>query len=304
MEYTLRQAKYTNPESEIILIGDETNNKFPFVTHVNMKDYFKSADDFAKIYKHYSTNPYNYELFCFQRWFVLKEFLENKKYEIIMVSDSDVMHYSNIANIYNTFYTKYDFCALYPFSMNIVNIAICYLKTSRIHEFTTFITLSFYDNNFHDRMKYKWLQEIKKNKVGAISDMTLITDFIHINCNNIKLASLNEVIRDSVFDNNINESSCFYLSEYKFVKGRKFLKWVNGIPYGFNNLENKFIKFNCLHLQGPAKYLTASFYTGTNFKKKINFDVKFLILNTMAYLYKMLKIRYTLASLINFLNKK
>ena len=68
MEYSLRQAKHTNPDTEIILLGDDVNDRFPFVTHVNIKDYFNGASEFAKIYKHYSTNPYSYNSRVSSEW--------------------------------------------------------------------------------------------------------------------------------------------------------------------------------------------------------------------------------------------
>lgn len=104
MEYSLRQAKYSNPDSELILLGDEANDRFDFITHVNMKNYSSSANDFAKFYKHYSTNPYHYELFCIQRWFILNEYMNEKNIDKCFVCDTDVMIYSNIDKALEPFY--------------------------------------------------------------------------------------------------------------------------------------------------------------------------------------------------------
>ena len=39
----MRQAKTFNPDAEIILIGDQTNDRFPFVRHFRIKGYFNCS---------------------------------------------------------------------------------------------------------------------------------------------------------------------------------------------------------------------------------------------------------------------
>ncbi|CAM9706888.1 unnamed protein product [Phaeothamnion confervicola] len=41
-----------------------------------IKDFSRMGDRFAKIYKHQSVNPVDYERWCFQRWFVILEYFE------------------------------------------------------------------------------------------------------------------------------------------------------------------------------------------------------------------------------------
>ncbi|MBP2660315.1 MAG: hypothetical protein H6Q69_3347, partial [Firmicutes bacterium] len=57
LQYSLLQAKKSNKDSDIILIGDDSNNKYSFVKHANIND-SQSGQDFAKIYQHMSFNDY------------------------------------------------------------------------------------------------------------------------------------------------------------------------------------------------------------------------------------------------------
>lgn len=91
LKFTLGQAKMKNLGSPVILIGDETNNVYPFVTHVNMNRYAARAAEFQKIYRHFSENGFVYEQFCFLRWFLLRDFLRAHGIQRAIHVDSDVL---------------------------------------------------------------------------------------------------------------------------------------------------------------------------------------------------------------------
>ena len=91
LHYTLNQAHKSNPNGIIDLIGDEHNNKYNFINHFSINDFFNDAADFAKHYVHLSTNKKEFELFCFQRWFILKEFVQKNNISQYIYLDSDVM---------------------------------------------------------------------------------------------------------------------------------------------------------------------------------------------------------------------
>ena len=99
----LKQAKKTNPESKIIVIGDSYDKKIKGVDFYDINSFNLS---FSKIYKHYSKNQYNFELFCFQRWFILKEFMINSKLDFVFACDSDLMIFEDLSKYINI-YKKY-----------------------------------------------------------------------------------------------------------------------------------------------------------------------------------------------------
>jgi hypothetical protein len=77
----LLQARHSNPDQNIFLITDQCTNKInKFASEFNINlvpidKYHCSASLFSLKYHHSGANPYKYELFCFQRWFILNEFL-------------------------------------------------------------------------------------------------------------------------------------------------------------------------------------------------------------------------------------
>jgi hypothetical protein len=96
LPYTLGQAKMHNMDSPVILIGDDTNNVYPYATHVNMNRYCAQAVEFQKIYKHFSPNGFMYEQFCFLRWFLLRDFMKTHGLQRLIHVDSDVLLYVDV----------------------------------------------------------------------------------------------------------------------------------------------------------------------------------------------------------------
>ncbi|CAM9256060.1 unnamed protein product [Phaeothamnion confervicola] len=60
-----------------------------------VKDFSKIGDRFARIYKHQSINPADYERWCFQRWFVILEYFEQldnvPPVHCIVALDADIL---------------------------------------------------------------------------------------------------------------------------------------------------------------------------------------------------------------------
>ncbi len=299
MEYSLRQAKYSNPDSEIILIGDEFNNRFDFVKHVDMKAYFQGASDFADVYTHYSTNPYGYELFCFQRWFILEDFMKNNGYKDAFICDTDVMLYSDINNVFQSAYKEIDI-GLMIMEKN-MSIGISYQKLSLLQDFLSFLQDHYVSNK--SILEDYWEDICRNKQLGGYSDMIAVTEFVKQLPPGNAIVDLLEPVNDEVFDRDINNALTSN-EPYQLKYGKKRFIWDNGIPYGFNTVRKKNIKFHLIHFQGPAKYMISSFYRGPVFKNKYFLDIKFKFLNMLAFIYIKLKIRYRFSFLFNYLNKR
>jgi len=85
----IRQG-YSN---KVVLIGDDNNNCFAgIVQHINIKS-LETEDllQFRDKYIHISTNPLDYERFCFERWFYLKNYVQNFDCGQFILIDSDVL---------------------------------------------------------------------------------------------------------------------------------------------------------------------------------------------------------------------
>lgn len=100
LNIAVAQARKTNPDADIILLGDKNNELVPGCNHYLIERYFKDAENFARIFVNYSPNPIEYELFCFQRWFIIREFQKNTpEYdECFLYCDSDTMLFDDVTS--------------------------------------------------------------------------------------------------------------------------------------------------------------------------------------------------------------
>jgi hypothetical protein len=251
LKYSLRQAKFFNPDSPIYLIGDTKNDKFNFLSHHYIKDYFTEAREFESIYKHMSTNAYDTELFCFQRWFILKEFVKRNNIDNFLYLDSDILLYCNV----NEYFRNFD-----NYEISICNERgpqyTYFSNTNYLFNFCKFISSMFVGEIF-TRLSHEYEQRIQNKLHGGVCDMTAF--FEYRNLNRDKMIDLNHIINNSVFDDNINFSQ-----GYEMEGPRKKIYWKEGIPYGLHLESQTKIKFNGLHFQGVGKDWIDLYYKGDN----------------------------------------
>lgn len=82
-ESCLRQG--VNP----ILLGTQRlHNGAEFV---NIGELGNAGEPFRKAYKHASPHPYEWELFCYQRWFYIAELARRRGFDQMLCIDSDVL---------------------------------------------------------------------------------------------------------------------------------------------------------------------------------------------------------------------
>ncbi|MFL5729200.1 MAG: hypothetical protein ACJ75J_06910 [Cytophagaceae bacterium] len=254
LKYSLHQAKIMNPEAEIILLGDEKNNKYDFVSHFLIRDFYMSASEFEIAYLHLSTNNYQIELFCFQRWFVIREFLESIKKEQFCYLDSDVLIFTDLLSCFQ--------------NIKGVDITVCnkigpqytFISSKNVLDrFCHFIFSMFTD----EKLKAHYIQFFNERKSkgleGGVSDMLAVADFI--GASSLSVLDLGDIRSGTVFDDNISFSQGFEMGE----RGKK-IYWENGAPYGKHLETGEIIRFNALHFQGPAKSEIDKYYTGKNFR--------------------------------------
>jgi hypothetical protein len=79
----------------VLLWFAKPNQNIPFVSNVKVVfiegELLKAFNFFnASLYVHKSPNSLAYELFCFQRWFVISRYLEMNQLKHVFVADSDV----------------------------------------------------------------------------------------------------------------------------------------------------------------------------------------------------------------------
>jgi len=98
LAHTIAQARSSNPESRLILLGDSSNSFYLGVEHHRYEDYFAEAREFADLftYDYFPTYQYPWILFCHQKYFALRDFVRAQKIDKFLLIDSDVMLYEPI----------------------------------------------------------------------------------------------------------------------------------------------------------------------------------------------------------------
>ena len=93
IRYTAYQALELG--HRVVLIG---STKIPHVEFFDIKNYTASANEFAKIYIPDELNNPTYELFCYARWFMIKDFLGKDSTEYLVL-DHDQLVYPQLSKL-------------------------------------------------------------------------------------------------------------------------------------------------------------------------------------------------------------
>jgi hypothetical protein len=217
----------------------------------------KENQYFSSIYAHLHPGPKDYELFCFQRWFMLHEFLNQHKISTAFHIDSDVLLYADM----NAEWLKYN-----QYTMTVAHGcsgATSFITQVGLDHFTKMLIdiyddKGFYFNNLVN--KYKTIQQF--NMSGGICDMTLLELFK----NNHdfgggfgRVGEMMQIIDNSTYDHNINTTD----SDYAMRHGIKKIEIINDGIYVYNERIQKHIRFNALHCQGQSKKYINTIYDST-----------------------------------------
>ncbi len=257
LKYSLKQAKHFNPDSTVYLLGDKKNNRYSFVTHVNVSDIESDVAAFSQVYKHRSPNDETYELNCCLRWFYVKGFCKQHGVEGFIYLDSDVLSFQN-------------FTELKPFfgDSTIANTcdwtgmpAVTYFKNfEAIDSFCNFLMYCYTDAAAIKKLD-AWYETLLVDPIslGGISDMVLFhMYFLEHPAETMKMDLLTD---DLAVDISINRED-----GYEMENGVKKVYWQNGLPYCKSTSTGKLVRFVSLHYQGNAKNLMREHYKGGGYE--------------------------------------
>lgn len=251
LKYSLKQAKHFNPDSTIYLIGDSSNNRYPFTEHIMAAKYEEDVVAFTKVYKHWSTNQGHYELQCFLRWFYIEAFCREYNIGPFIYLDSDVLLFQQVSEMEPFF----EGCSI--------------ANTGDIAGVPAFTYFSGHNalKNFCDYMLRAYtepepLQELEHfhrlppaGQCGDVSDMILFQLYFRDHPTETKKLDL---INDELaVDQNIRHAG-----GYETENGIKKIYWQNGLPYCKNITLNKLVRFASFHYQGDNKMLMNNHYKG------------------------------------------
>jgi len=289
LKYALNNAKKSNPNSDIILIGDESNkNTIARLggRHYRIADYFFAAKEFEKIYIYQSTNSYDFELFCFQRWFIIKDFVESNDIKHFIACDSDVLIYDDLSNYFNYSEWKSDY-------LNVIDRwgpQCVYFTKESVVNFCNYIKNEYTNREKLKRMKQNWQNNLQNNLPGGISDMTVFSNYG---------IDFPEKFKNLYGVTKCKENGCLFydaanyelfnkvLFKHKIVRHMTIAKiqFSNHIPFVLGN-DGMCYKCPIIHFQGPYKGLMCK-YSYESFFVKLYDVLKFYFIALVRKLKKM-----------------
>lgn len=241
LKLVLEQIRLFNPHTRICLISDASTDKYCFVEHYNIDDYSKGADAFKMAYIHMSSNPYDYELICFQRWFCIRDFVKTQKIENFLCMDSDVLLYCNIDEVMQQ-YISYDFT-----TCNKQGPGCALFNISSISDFCEYMMSMYTEDILLNKMESMYQEIIDNKQLGGVCDMVAFVWFQdNTKCNVIDIAI---PTNGACFDGCITWGQGFEMED-----GKKKVYWIDNLPYGKLMNDQSLVRFYCLHFQGRSKY--------------------------------------------------
>ncbi|WP_291275031.1 hypothetical protein [Flavobacterium sp.] len=235
---TLYQLKQTNPQAPVYFIGtDESHVYEPIVEHISIDVLSEEANQFAELYKHYSTNSEAFELMCIQRWFVLKSFMIQKGIERCLYLDSDVLVYDDVQHLSDTYkHAGMTLCGISGHT-NFVNKDV-------LMDFCTFVIDSYTGADALNALEKYYKDFVSIHGVGGVSDMTLLTAYAEKNKQ--KVENTYCFNGASSFDPSLEVGKEYF----EMDKGIKKIFFQKGKPFGILKLNQKAVLFHTLHFQG------------------------------------------------------
>ncbi len=242
--------KYSN---KVILLGDDTNKGLQ-VEWYSMTKYGSALFElFRKVYINLSHNDKWFELVCFERYFVLLEFMKRKSLKECVVIDSDVLLLINSQGLISTH--DFDMAADCEEEAGQANPCVMYWTVGALEQFVQFC-LEIYSDEDKRQSLIDIYKDCKKKRVfktqGGVSDMTLL--YLWMKANESKCNSHFSYDARYFIDGNCNitEQNGFNYEMGKILKIKK-IRFKKGIPYIVDPHSKKRKRVVAIHCQGEGK---------------------------------------------------
>jgi hypothetical protein len=175
LPFALRQARISNPDARVILLGDGQNRIHGIeYEHHLLSDYEGRHREFLDCYRHFHPGHLGDERRCIERWVYLSEFLKKQQIEEFLFLDSDMLLFSDVGEILSKS-RGYDAAGAPMFW------AFCYfLKKNLVADFTDWIFQQYRNPEVIKKWDTAFLRHLagEKERGAIIQDMALAKMFI------------------------------------------------------------------------------------------------------------------------------
>lgn len=239
----LHQLLEVNNKKDVVLLSLNACYKELGIETVNPTGYMVRAEKFQAKYIHLSSNFYDFELFCIQRWFIMLEYLESIGYDgPFLHMDSDVMCYRNVGEL-EKLYAPYDVticAAMVPHMMYFKSIDQLRVLCAFIEEMYT-MRIPFLEDVYNKEF-------LASKKDGGICDMRLIKWWLEEQKINFIDTTFN-ILENTCSDSVLSEPDQYVYDKRKHQK----ITVRDKTGYAFVLPGGKHIHCNCIHFQGKEK---------------------------------------------------
>jgi hypothetical protein len=255
---TLFQLRQSNPGIDVYLIGTVDSKVYgSLASHINIDEYTQESDAFAKRYRHFSTNSYDFELLCLQRWFVLRRFMHSKNLSRCLYIDSDILVYSNVSDLVQQ---------VGEYGMTICGISghSNFVRYTTLSEFCQYLLESYSDEIAIKQLSQEYERFLLNSPAGGISDMTFLYRYSQLKPQQV--LNITHFGTDEAFDVTIDTGA----GEYEMNNGFKKVVWKRNRPYCRRLSDNKLVVHHTLHFQGKTKKKMSRYVTSKSLLYYVN----------------------------------
>ena len=248
----------TSKKNNIFFIGDDSNaflRSKKNIEFINRKELLNSdVEKYKSYFKNYSTNDKSFEWSCFERVFLMKNFLDKYNIQQIYYSDSDNVFLKNLNKLKLTKNIGYLIPNLQSEFAMYASIHSSFLNKEFCEKF-----IELYEDLYINKSKFeiiaKKIEYHEKNNIrGGICDMTLYYFLNKLNI--IDVQNFFEPVKtaegsNSIFIQDI-KSSIGPSGKDTFKKNRKNIKIFNNTKV-LDLIAGEFYELNNIHFQGISK---------------------------------------------------
>lgn len=258
LPYVISCAKsYGN---SVVLAGNNENCHLDGVEWVDADKYVPAEyNDFISVFKQYSTYTYLFDTICFQRYFIMRQYMKVHNVDKIFFLDSDALLYVDVSK----FYSEVD-CGVslsIPHNQENYGWSACghcsFWTREYLDDFLNYV-YEIYKND-HSLLKEKWEYHQANKLPGGVCDMTLLYLWSKKKDKVYNNALVHE---NAVFDNCVAIKDNYFKDEYLFNSALRIkkIRYQNNEPY-FVNSSGDLVKANLIHCSGAAKSLIGNIYS-------------------------------------------
>lgn len=278
LPFVVNQAIKTNAGGETIFVCSRRDQgSISCSSTVFMEDLESSNSKmFARVYQHISTDTHFYALLCWLRFFYALELMERRGLDSIFMMDSDVLLYSSMKSIAES-YADIDMVCGVSIPEDCAGSLLAgvsshsgYWSIEALRCFCEFAIELYSSSSLLEKLKQMWQDHLEHgpNLPGGVSDMTGLYLFWRENL--VSVYNLARSHNGSVFDHNIGIGLNAREGEYEIIKsGMKKIVFKNGLPHFVTSGTKELIKAHSLHFQGPWKFKIPTHYRAGYFPEII-----------------------------------